>query len=106
MLGIFVPVLPTTPLLLLSAACFARSSDNFYHRLMHNRWFGKYLRNYKEGKGVPLRVKIVSISLLWVTIGLSAILANLPEWVLVVIILIAIAVSIHIIRIAGKKKDS
>jgi hypothetical protein len=60
-LGIFLPLLPTTPFLLLAAACYARSSERFYNWLLNNRWFGHYIRNYLEGKGVPLRVKVLSI---------------------------------------------
>ena len=52
--GIFLPILPTTPFLLLSAACYARSSQRFYYWLMNNKWFGNYIKNYNEGRGVPL----------------------------------------------------
>ena len=63
-LGLFLPVLPTTPLLLLAAVCYARSSERFYHWLMTNRWFGAYIRNYREGRGIPLWHKVLAISLL------------------------------------------
>ena len=53
-LGLFLPVLPTTPFLLLAAVCYARSSERFYHWLVTNRWFGAYIRNYREGRGIPL----------------------------------------------------
>ena len=53
-LGIFVPILPTTPFLLLAAYCYARSSERFYQRLLANRWFGEYIRNYREVGGVAL----------------------------------------------------
>ncbi|MFH0931814.1 MAG: YbaN family protein, partial [Candidatus Zixiibacteriota bacterium] len=62
-LGIFLPLLPTTPFLLLAAACYARSSKRFYNWLLNNRWFGSYIKDYKEGKGVPSKVKAISISL-------------------------------------------
>jgi len=71
-LGLFLPVLPTTPFLLLAAVCYARSSERFYHWLMTNRWFGEYIRNYREGRGIPLKQKVLTISLLWVTIGYAA----------------------------------
>ena len=51
--GIFIPVLPTTPFVLLSAALFARSSERFYRWLITNRFFGQYLKDYREGRGVP-----------------------------------------------------
>jgi uncharacterized protein len=70
-IGIILPVMPTTPFLLLTAACYARGSTRFYHWLLHNRVFGRYLRDYHEGRGVPLRTKAVSLVLLWATIILS-----------------------------------
>ena len=69
--GIFIPLLPTTPFLLLAAYCYARSSKKLYTWLMNNKWFGSYIRHYYEGKGIPLRVKLLSISFLWLTIGFS-----------------------------------
>ena len=59
--GIFIPVLPTTAFLLLAAWFYARSSERFYNWLLSNRLFGKYLTSYLEGKGVPLKTKIVSL---------------------------------------------
>lgn len=70
--GIFLPLLPTTPFLLLAAVCYAGSSPKFYRWLLNNRWFGRYIKNYREGKGLTLTTKIVSTGLLWATIGISA----------------------------------
>ncbi|MFH1775134.1 MAG: YbaN family protein [Chloroflexota bacterium] len=96
-IGIFVPILPTTPFLLLAAACYARSSPRFYDWLLNNRWFGSYLKNYLQGKGVPLRVKVITIALLWVTIGCSIVFAVELLAVRVAMLLIAIVVTIHIL---------
>jgi len=97
--GIIIPILPTTPFLLLSAALYARSSKRFYDWLLNNRLFGKYIKNYREGKGIPVYVKIMVITLLWITIGASIVFA--VELLAVRILLVAIAsgVSIHILRI-------
>ena len=101
--GIFVPILPTTPFLLLAAACYIRSSQRFYHWLMNNRWFGTYIRNYIEGRGIPLKVKLFTIALLWAAIGMSIwLVANLV--VTIVLLVIAAAVTLHIILIRAKKK--
>ena len=102
-LGILLPVLPTTPFLLLAAACFARSSQRFYDWLLNNRWFGNYIRNYREGKGLPLKQKVIIIILLWVVIGFSATFAAHALWVKIVLILIAIGVSIHILSLRTLK---
>jgi hypothetical protein len=71
-IGIFLPILPTTPFLLLSAACYLRSSERMHKWLLGNRWFGEYIRNYQEGKGIPMKTKILAMSFLWVAILYSA----------------------------------
>jgi len=96
-LGIFLPLLPTTPFLLLAAACYARSSERFYNWLLNNRWFGLYIKNYLEGKGVPLRVKVLSICFLWITIGYSVVFVVDTFLVRIILILIAVGVTIHIL---------
>ena len=103
-IGIFLPLLPTTPFLLLAAACYARGSKRFYNWLLNNRWFGNYIKNYREGKGIPLKTKILSISLLWATIGYSTFFVVDIFLIRVCLILIAIAVSAHIISIRTLKK--
>jgi uncharacterized protein len=67
--GIFLPVLPTTPFLLLAAACYCRSSDKLYQWLMGNKWFGTYIKNYREGKGLSIKTKIIALTVLWVSIS-------------------------------------
>lgn len=101
--GIFVPLLPTTPFLLLAAACYMRSSERFYRRLLNNRFFGTYIRNYMEGKGVPLRIKIYTIALLWTTISLSIFLISPGIVVKIILVLVAIGVTLHIILLRGAK---
>jgi len=103
--GIFIPILPTTPFLLISAALYARSSKRFYNWLINNRIFGRYIRNYREGKGIPLKVKIITTILLWITIGCSAIFAIDIFWVRFLLVIIAIGVTIHIVRIRPKDEN-
>lgn len=98
-LGIFLPLLPTTPFLLLAAACYARSSKRFYNWLLNNKWFGNYIKNYREKKGVPLKVKLSSISLLWITILFSALFVVDILLFRIILILIAAGVTIHILSI-------
>jgi len=102
--GIFIPVLPTTPFLLISAALYAKSSTRFYNWLINNRIFGQYIKNYREGKGIPLRLKIITITLLWITIGCSAIFAVDILWVRIMLVLIAVGVTVHVVRIKPKKR--
>ncbi|WP_138420053.1 YbaN family protein [Aquibacillus sediminis] len=77
-LGIFLPLLPTTPLLLLAAACFFRSSERLYQWLITNKWFGKYIEDFRAGKGIPLKAKVIGVSTLWLTIGYTIIFVIQP----------------------------
>ena len=103
-LGIFLPLLPTTPFLLLAAACYIRSSERFYNWLINSKWLGNYIKNYLEGKGVSLKVKVLSISLLWITVGYSIVFVVNIFPIRVILILIAIGVTIHLLFIRTLKK--
>jgi hypothetical protein len=104
--GMFLPVLPTTPFLLLAAYCYARSSQRFYDWLLTNRWFGEYIRNYREGRGIPLKQKVLTIVLLWVTIAYAAGFV-LPQWWLRLILVgIASGVTIHLIQTKTYKAEA
>jgi len=94
--GIFVPILPTTPFLLLAAACYIRSSPKLYNWLTNNKCFGIYVKNYLEGKGMPLKIKVFTIVLLWITIGCSIIFAVDNIVVRIILVIIAAGVTTHI----------
>ena len=70
-IGVFLPVLPTTPFLLLTAACYARGSVTFYNWLMNNRFFGAYVRQWRHERRIPVKVKLLAIAMIVVTIGTS-----------------------------------
>jgi uncharacterized membrane protein YbaN (DUF454 family) len=103
-LGIFLPVLPTTPFLLLAAACYVRSSERLNNWLLNHKWLGPYIRHYREDKAIPLRGKIITIALLWITILSSAIFAVDILIVRVILILIAVGVTIHVLSFRTLKK--
>jgi len=103
-LGIFLPLLPTTPFLLMSAACFIRSSEKLYNWLIGNKWLGQYIKHYLERKGISLELKIFSLVLLWITIGYSVFFVIGILYVRVILCLIAIGVSIHLFSIRTLKK--
>ena len=105
-LGVFLPLLPTTPFLLLAAACYARSSKTFYHWLLYNRWFGSYIRNYREGRGIPLRLKVVTLALLWGTITYSAFFVVDALYWRIILLVIAVSVTIHILKTRTLRKDN
>jgi hypothetical protein len=98
MLGIFLPLLPTTPFLLLAAACYARSSPRFYDWLINHRWLGEYVRNYRENRAVKLRAKVSAIILLWLTIGMSIVLID-PLWLKLFLGAVATAVTAHLLSL-------
>ncbi len=105
-IGIFVPLLPTTVFFLLAAYCYARSSKKFYDKLLNNKWFGSYIKNYRDKKGVSLRVKIVSISVLWITILYSAFVFTQNIYLRIGLIIIALGVSIHLLTIKTYKAEN
>ena len=102
--GVFLPILPTTPFLLLSAACYYKGSERMHRWLLSNKLFGSDIRNYKEGKGISLTAKILTLFLLWITIFFSAfyMIRNFP--IQIVLFAIAIAVTIHVITLPTFRK--
>ena len=104
--GIFLPMLPTTPFLLLSAAAWVKASPKLYEWLINHKVFGEYIRNYHEHRAIPLRVKIVSVSLVWLTIG-YCIFAVVDKWwwAQLLMALLATAISWHILSFKTLKKS-
>ncbi|MBU1242632.1 YbaN family protein [Myxococcota bacterium] len=99
--GVFLPILPTTPFLLLAAACFARSSERLYRWLHENRWFGPFLTRYRAGLGIPLLSKLMILMLLWITLAASAFLA-MPDrlwWVRLILLAVGAGVTTHLLWI-------
>lgn len=96
-LGIFLPVLPTTPFLLLAAACFLRSSPACHQWLLGHPHLGRYIHYYLDGKGIPRKAKIYTLIVLWLSISVSIMMV--PLWpVRLLLVVIASCVSIYIIR--------
>ena len=102
-IGIIVPILPTTPFLLLAAACYLRSSERFYRWLLSNRWLGTYIRDYIEGRGMPVKTKVFTLVLLWLAIGLSVATGTQNTVLRIVLALVAIGVTLHIVFIKVKR---
>ena len=110
-IGIVLPILPTTPFLLAAAACYYKSSERMHRWLLNNKWFGEYIRNYQEGKGLTIKTKITALTVLWITIVFStAFMLDriLPPMLVLpmqlIMIAVAIAVSTHILRLPTFKK--
>jgi uncharacterized membrane protein YbaN (DUF454 family) len=95
-IGIFVPLWPTTCFLLLAAWCFARSSKRAERWLYENRLFGRYLSDYREHGVISPRVRATSVATLWLFIGLSAWLLSSRLWAVALLLLVAVAVTAHL----------
>ena len=101
--GIFLPLLPTTPLLLLAAACYARGSERFYVWLLTNRLFGQYIRDWRENKGIPFRTKVWILLVLFLTLGITGLLfAPLLE-VQLILASVGFGVTWYILRLPTKR---
>lgn len=95
-IGIFLPLVPTTPFLLLAAFLFDRSSPRFHGWLLSNRWFGEYIRNYREGRGISARQKANTIAILWPTILVGMWFAPVI-WSRVAMLAIAVGVTSYLL---------
>lgn len=96
-IGIFLPVLPTTPFLLLAAACFARSSPRFYAWLVGHPRLGPWVRDYLDGQGIPLKGKVYTLILMWLSILFACWLVNLPL-ARIAMLTSAVLVTIYILK--------
>jgi uncharacterized protein len=97
-IGAFVPLLPTVPLVLLAAYCFGRSSERLHQWLLHHRYFGPIIDSFQAGKGIPKRVKYRTIAIIWLSMGFSCwMVAKL--WLCVMLVCIGLAVSIYLLRL-------
>lgn len=105
-IGAFLPILPTTPFVLLAGVLFARSSPKLNAWLMNHRIFGKIIHDFRVDKSITLHAKIISISMLWMSILFSAFYVIEGKiWLKAILITIAIGVTIHISRYKTKKTD-
>lgn len=97
--GVVLPVLPTTPFLLLAAACFARSSPRFYGWLLNSHLFGQLIRNWRDSRSIPRRAKRVAITMM-IVVGGSSILFFISAWQLQVLVASLLSFSmIYVARI-------
>ena len=97
-IGIFLPVLPTTPFLLLAAACYARSSERFYNRLMNDRYLGPYLRMWRNERRIPIAAKVMAVAAIVVSIGISVLYFIPILAVKVGVSAVGLGVSVYICR--------
>jgi len=102
-LGMVLPLLPTTPFVLLAATCFSYSSDRFYNWVKQNRIFGPYIENYREKRGLTIAFKARTIIILWVSLAISMFLLR-EVWIYALLCVIGVCVTAHVLLIKTRKE--
>jgi uncharacterized membrane protein YbaN (DUF454 family) len=104
-IGIFMPVLPTTPFVIGAALCYSRSTTTIYYWLRRNRLFGPYIENYQTGIGIPLKNKIVGITTLWIMLFISVFMLDNPV-LKGIIMTVGIVVTVHLLTIKTRQSNN
>ncbi len=97
-IGIFLPLLPTTPFILLAAACFARGSERMHRYLLNHRVFGQLLRDYEAGRGIPARAKVLALAMMWPSLCYAMWRVD-ALWLRALLLLTGVCVSIYLLRL-------
>ena len=105
-IGILVPLWPTTCFLLLAGWCFARSSKRAERWLHENPFFGRYLKDYREHGIISTRVRATSLVVLWGFIGFSAFALASRLWAVALLIVVAGAVTVHLVSLPTERRAS
>lgn len=102
-IGIFLPILPTTPFVLVAAGCFSASSPSMYKKLAKSRYFGQFVENYKEKTGIERKVKVTALVFLWATLCISSLVFP-TTLVRIILLAVGIGVTVHICMIKEKSR--
>lgn len=97
-IGIFIPVLPTTPFLLLASFCYLRSSERMYHWLINHKIFGAYIYSYMTYKAIPKKTKIGALIFLWSTLSISILLVTSLH-IKIFLVAVGIGVTAHLMTL-------
>ncbi|MHB8062540.1 MAG: YbaN family protein [Ruminiclostridium sp.] len=101
-IGVFLPILPTTPLVILAAMCFSYSSERMHRFLLKSHFFGSYIENFKTKQGISVATKASGIIVLWVLLTISAVSMN-KTWSTIMFAVIGIGVTTHLLLLKTKK---
>ncbi len=104
LVGLFLPVLPTTPFMLLAAACYARASKRFYYWLLSNRTFGPMIHEWRKHRSIPYRTKIAAIGLMLVTLAISIVFFVEPAWLKAVLAAMGLALAVWMYRLPSRDR--
>jgi len=97
-LGIFLPLLPTTVFILLAAYCFSRSSERFHRWMLEHKYFGEILQTYQAGLGMPRKVRRRVLCLLWLSMGVSMWVVG-QWWAVLLLSVIGLGVSGYLLQL-------
>ena len=103
-LGLFLPVLPTTPFLLLAAACYARASERFYNWLLNNRSFGPAIREWRRYRSIPYRTKLTAIVLMSLTLASSIAFFVRNGWVQAALVVLGVCLAVWLYRVPSRDR--
>lgn len=101
-LGVFLPLLPTTPFLLLASACYLRGSPRMHRWLLSHRILGPYIRDFQAGLGIPLRTKLLALALMWPSLALSAWFMPVA-WARWLLLIPGVGVTIYLLRLPTRR---
>ena len=101
-IGIFLPLLPTAPLIILAAACFARAYRPFHEWLLAHRWFGPMLREWYHHRSVRYRTKLLAIAMMLVSFTGTIVFIVRPVWAKILLAVFALAVAVLIYRLPSR----
>lgn len=100
--GLFVPLLPSTPFILLAAACYARASHRFYNWLLNTRAFGPAILEWRTHRSIPYRIKMVAIAMMALTLSLSVLLFVREPWLQIALALFGVLLALWLYRVPSR----
>ncbi len=102
--GVFLPVLPTTPFVLLAAACYARGSRRFHQKLLANRTFGPIIAEWERHRSIPYRTKVAAVVLMSLTLATSIVFFVRPVWLKALLAVMGVGLAIWLYRIPSRDR--
>ena len=102
-LGVFLPIIPTTPFVLAAAFCFS-ANPVMYNRIVNSPFFGEYIRAYREGKGIKTKTRIKSIAFLWAVLIITMLFFMTEDWHRILLSIVGICVTVHLLTICRGNK--
>ncbi len=104
LIGIFLPLLPTTPFVLLAAACYARGSRRFYDWLLAQRTFGPIIHEWERHRSIPYKTKVTAVVLMSLTLGTSIVFFVEPPWLKGLLAVMGVGLAVWLYRMPSRDR--